>query len=137
MKTIALLLTSLLAMSALAQNPGQVAADLSPYTLKVDVDLALFNVTVLDNKDRKVAGLGPENFRIYEEGQPQAINFFRADDVPATIGLVIDNSGSMSPRKDRVLAAAMAFANACNPQDELFIINFNEKVSMALPETVD
>ena len=124
-------------MTALAQNQRQVDADLSPYTLKVDVDLALFNVTVLDNKDRKVAGLGPENFRIYEEGQPQAINFFRADDVPATIGLVIDNSGSMSPRKDRVLAAAMAFANACNPQDELFIVNFNEKVSMALPETMD
>ena len=107
----------------------------TPYTLKVDVDLALFNVTVMDKKDRRVSGLGPENFRIYEEGQLQTINFFRAEDSPATIGLVIDNSGSMSTRREMVIAAASAFAEASNPQDELFLVNFNERVSMGLPES--
>src|SRR5438105_2019231 len=137
MKTIAIFLSILFAMAAVAHTQDRSAADLSPYTIKVDVALALFNVTVLDNKDHKVSGLGPENFRIYEEGQAEPISFFRADDVPATIGLVIDNSGSMSPRKDRVVAAATTFATACNPQDELFIVNFNERVSMGLPDSVD
>src|SRR5206468_12597662 len=96
MKTIALLFITMVATVALAQSAreGRQLAD-APYTLKVDVDLAVFNVTVLDHKDRRVSGLGKANFRVFEQGQPQPIDFFRADDVPATIGLVIDTSGSM------------------------------------------
>jgi VWFA-related protein len=132
MKVLALLVVTVFAAVALAQPAPRPLEDPSLYTLKVDVDLALFNVTVLDHKDRRVPGLGLTNFRVFEDGQPQPINFFRADDVPATIGLVIDCSGSMMQRRERVIGAAMAFAKASNPADEIFIVYFNERTTMPL-----
>jgi Ca-activated chloride channel family protein len=103
------------------------------YQLSVDVDLVVFNVTVTDSKGRSVMGLPKENFRIIETGQEQTIQFVRSEDIPATLGLVIDNSGSMRRKRQEVIDAAMAFAQASNPQDEIFIVNFNERIFMGLP----
>jgi VWFA-related protein len=118
----------LLSLSPLAQN--------QPYTLSVDVDLVLFNVTVLDDKDRPVSGLTQTSFQIYEDGKRQDIKFFRPEDIPATIGLVIDNSGSMVNKRSEVVKAAIEFVQSSNAKDELFIVNFNERPFMGLPDSV-
>jgi Ca-activated chloride channel family protein len=106
------------------------------FKLSVDVDLVIFNVTVTDSKGHPVKGLSKDNFRIVEDGQEQTVQFVRPEDIPATVGLVIDNSGSMRRKRSDVIDAAMAFAESSNPQDEIFIVNFNERVSMGLPDGV-
>jgi Ca-activated chloride channel family protein len=103
------------------------------FRLSVDVDLVIFNVTVTDSKGHSVKGLSKDDFRIIEAGQEQNIQFVRPEDIPATVGLVIDNSGSMRRKRSEVVDAALAFAESSNPQDEIFIVNFNERVSMGLP----
>jgi Ca-activated chloride channel homolog len=135
-KLIAVVAFSLaVALTLYAQTPAESAPD-DPFTLKVDVDLVLFNVTVQDRKGNLVSGLDIKDFKIYEEGQEQEINFFRPENIPATVGLVIDNSGSMIPKRPEVIEAGLAFAKASNPQDQVFIVNFNEHVSMGLPPSI-
>lgn len=106
------------------------------FTISVDVDLVLFNVTVLDNDGETVSGLTANNFRIYEDGRQQTIKIFQPEDTPATVGLVIDNSGSMAARRADVVTSAMAFVGASHPDDEMFIVNFNRHAWLALPESM-
>jgi Ca-activated chloride channel homolog len=103
------------------------------FKLSVDVDLVIFNVTVTDAKGRPVKGLSKDDFRLIESGQQQTIRFVRPENTPATVGLIIDNSGSMRRKREDVINAAVAFAESSNPQDEIFIVNFNERVFMGLP----
>jgi Ca-activated chloride channel family protein len=123
-----------LAGPAVAQKPA-VPSD-KPYTIAVDVDLVLLNVSVRDKHGRIVSGLSEENFQIEEDGKRQEISEFHPEDIPATVGLIIDNSGSMVNKRPAVIEAAMQFVSACNPMDELFIVNFNDFVSMGLPSTL-
>jgi VWFA-related protein len=88
---------------------------------------------VLDRGSRFVSTLAQDQFRVYEDGVPQAIRFFSREDQTATIGLVIDNSGSMQKKRGDVMAASLAFARASNPLDQLFVVHFNERVWMGLP----
>ena len=128
---VGLLLSVVLAQLASSQNvPDPKARD---FKLSVDVDLVIFNVTVTDSKGHAVKGLSKDNFRIIEAGQEQTIQFLRPEDIPATVGLLIDNSGSMRRKRQDVIDAALAFAESSNPQDEIFIVNFNERVFMGLP----
>ena len=106
------------------------------YKVTVDVDLVVFNVIVTDSRGRLVKGLSRNNFRVVESGRDQEIQFVRPEDTPATVGLVIDNSGSMRRRKAEVAEAANAFVESSNPQDEIFVVNFNERVFMGLPPNV-
>jgi VWFA-related protein len=115
---------------------GQKDANPRDFKLSVDVDLVVFNVTVTDSKGRSVKGLSKDDFRIIEAGQEQSIQFVRPEDIPATVGLVIDNSGSMRRKRPDVIEAAMAFAESSNPEDEIFLVNFNERVFMGLPRGV-
>jgi Ca-activated chloride channel family protein len=101
--------------------------------LSVKTDLVTLAVTVVDRDGTFVAGLRPEHFTVYDNGEPRPIEFFTTEDLPATIGLVIDSSGSMRGKRDQVTAAAMAFAALSHPLDELFTINFNERVWPGLP----
>ncbi|HYR83908.1 MAG TPA: VWA domain-containing protein [Terriglobia bacterium] len=112
------------------------AALLMAQHISVDVDLVVLNVTVLDFKARRVGGLSKDNFRVFEDGVEQRIQFVRPEDIPATVGLVIDNSGSMRRKKADVTQTALEFAELSNPQDELFTVNFNERVSMGLPDSL-
>jgi VWFA-related protein len=80
-----------------------------------------------------VSGLGKDNFQVYEDGVLQQIDYFSHEDIPVTVGLVVDNSGSMRPKRPEVIAAALAFARSSNPQDQMFVVNFNELVSLGLP----
>jgi Ca-activated chloride channel family protein len=114
---------------------GLLAAQ-DPFTLSVDVDMVLFNVSVTDSKGKTVAGLTEDNFRIFEDGKEQPIYSFQSEDSPATVGLVIDNSASMSRKRTSVVNAALAFLEASNRSDEIFIVNFNENVWMGLPPSM-
>jgi VWFA-related protein len=104
-----------------------------PPVLSVETDLVTLAITVIDRKGTFVAGLRPEHFTVYDNGEPRPIEFFTTEDLPATIGLVIDSSGSMRGKREQVTAAAMAFAALSHPLDELFTVNFNELVWPGLP----
>jgi VWFA-related protein len=94
-------------------------------------DLVVVHATVEDSRGASVPGLRPENFLVYEDNRPQEINFFSTADAPATIGLLIDNSTSMSSKRVRAIAAASQFAELSNPNDEVFVLAFNEHVNDA------
>src|SRR6266704_3874692 len=106
------------------------------YTLSVDVDLAVFNITVLDSAHRPVTGLATANFRVYEDGREEKIKIFQPEDTPSTVGLIIDNSGSMKNKRNEVVNAAWAFVSASHPDDEMFIVNFNRRPWFALPPSL-
>jgi VWFA-related protein len=104
-------------------------------TISVDVDLVDLHVTVRDRKGGFVSGLQKESFHVFENRAPQAIRVFQHEDVPVAVGLIVDNSGSMEPKRKDVTAAALAFARSSDPRDEMFVVNFNERVSFGLPDT--
>lgn len=128
MPLVALCLALLLAASQEAARPSQPVP-----TFSSRADLVVLHVTVLDRKSGFVAGLPREAFTIFEDGQPQEISFFRNEDSPVTVGLVIDCSTSMHRRRDAVIAAGLAFARSSHPDDEMFTVNFNERVWPGLP----
>ena len=111
------------------------AAD-EPYIIKSDVELVLLDVAVKNNKGAFVTGLDKENFQVFEEGRPEPITQFASVDNPVTVGLVVDNSGSMRPKRAEVITAGLAFAKESNPQDEFFVVNFNNYIVPGLPEHV-
>ena len=106
------------------------------YRLSVDVNLVVLHATVRDRQGGFAAGLREENFEVYENGVLQHIRVFQHEDVPVTVGLVVDHSGSMRPKLSEVTAAARSFVQFSNPEDQMFVVNFNETVSMGLPETI-
>ena len=124
MRVLPLVLLSL----AAAQAPQPRA------TFSSRADLVVVHVTVLDKRAGFVSGLPRDVFTVQENGRPQPIAFFEHEDTPVTVGLVIDSSQSMAPRRDAVIAAGMAFAASSHPGDELFTVNFNEHVWPGLPK---
>lgn len=102
-------------------------------TIRVNSDLVALQATVRSHNGAFVSGLGKEDFQVYEDGVLQQISAFSYEDVPVTVGLVVDNSGSMKPKVGNVIAAAMAFARSSNPEDQMFVVHFNEKVTFGLP----
>jgi len=95
-------------------------------------DLVVLNVAVTDSRGGFVSGLPRDAFKIVDEGQPQKIEFFAEQDAPATIGLLIDASGSMLENRDRVIAGITEFAKASHPDDEFLPLVFNERVMSVL-----
>ncbi|MEO5741781.1 MAG: VWA domain-containing protein, partial [Vicinamibacterales bacterium] len=96
-------------------------------------ELVVLHVAVKDKKGGYVGGLGQNAFRVLEDQRPQEISFFNNQDAPVTVGLIIDSSGSMAPNRNMVIAASMAFSKAMNPQDEFFVMGFNEEIHTPLP----
>jgi Ca-activated chloride channel family protein len=115
------------AASSQEQQPGSRAVFSSKS------ELVVLHVSVLDHKAGFVPGLPREAFSIFEDGRPQDVTYFQNEDSPVTVGLVIDCSGSMQPKRDAVIAAGLAFARSSNSQDEMFTVNFNEKIWPGLP----
>ena len=99
-------------------------------SLHMDVDLALVNVTVTDPHDRLVTGLEPDNFRIFENNVEEEILFFSSEDVPISVGVIFDLSGSMVNKIGRAKEAALQFFKTANPQDEFFLVSFNERAEV-------
>lgn len=106
-------------------------------TFKVGTDLVLLNVSVFDQGMKIIKGLSQSAFTVYENNVKQDISVFRQEDVPVSLGLVIDNSASMLNKKDRVVSASLAMVKASNPDDEVFIINFNEEPQLTEDFTND
>ena len=98
--------------------------------IRTDVDLALVNVTVTDPYNRLVTGLEQDNFRVSEDGTEQEIVSFSSEDVPISIGVIFDFSGSMSNKVDKAREAAVQFFKTANPQDEFFLVSFNERAEL-------
>ena len=106
------------------------------FTIRTTSRLVLLDVSVKDSEGGFVSGLTKDNFKVLENGKPQEITQFANADIPVTVGLVVDESGSMRPKKPEVVAAALAFIQASNSQDEIFVINFNERARRGLPDIV-
>ncbi len=104
--------------------------------ISVNVNLVVLPALVQDRRGHSVSDLNETNFEVYEDGLRQSINLFRHEDVPVTVGLVIDHSGSMKPKLPDVIEAARTIARSSNPEDQMFVVNFNENVTLGLPETI-
>jgi VWFA-related protein len=97
----------------------------------------VLNVSVFDKDGNIVKGLPQSAFTVLENGEKQQIKVFRQEDVPISLGLIIDDSASMKEKRDRVNSAALALVRASNPQDEVFVLNFNEDAQIAQDFTSD
>ena len=102
--------------------------------ISVHTELVAVPVIVTDAHGRHVSGLSQDNFRVYEDGRPQPIAVFLHGDVPITLGLVIDRSQSMRPKGQALSDAVSAILQSSRPDDELFAVDFNDRVSLALPD---
>jgi Ca-activated chloride channel homolog len=125
--------------AALAATGSQQTSGDEPtpgFTLRTTSRLVLLDVSVKDSKGGFVSGLTQDQFKVYEDGKPQVISQFSNADVPVTVGIVVDESGSMRPKRPEVLTAALEFIHASNPQDEMFVVNFNERARRGLPDLV-
>jgi Ca-activated chloride channel family protein len=109
--------------------PGYAAPGQQPsqeHKLKSEVELVVLHVTVTNAQGQFISDLKQPTFRVFEDKIEQKLSFFSREDIPVTMGLVIDNSASMREKRDQVNAAAMTFVRTSNPQDEAFVVNFNE-----------
>ena len=94
--------------------------------IQVQVNLVVLHTTVLDDRGRFAEGLKQDNFRVFEDKAEQKLSVFKREDIPVSMGLVIDNSGSMRDKRPRVNEAALTLVQTSNPDDEAFVVNFND-----------
>jgi Ca-activated chloride channel family protein len=118
-------------VSVLASNFSPLAAGQHQPTFKAEAELVVLHVSVRDRGGRYITGLDRDAFTVIDDGKPQTLSMFSADDVPASVGLLIDNSNSMRPNRDRVIASAVEFVKHSHPKDETFVLTFNEHVRHA------
>lgn len=116
--------------------PASDATQPDQSAIHISSDLVDLPVSVTDHKGNFVEHLTQQDFHVLEDGKPQTIALFEPQDLPVTVGLVVDHSGSMRSKLPEVSAAGAAFAKSSNPQDHLFVVNFNEIVSLMLPASV-
>jgi Ca-activated chloride channel homolog len=109
----------------LVSNTTDLSARVRP--LKVDVDLVLVPVTITDPMNRLVTGLDKVNFQLFEGNSAQEIRTFSSEDAPVSLGVIFDSSGSMASKMDRAKDAVVEFFKTANPQDEFFMITFNDE----------
>jgi VWFA-related protein len=102
-----------------------------------DTRLVVLHASVSDRKGKLISNLDQRAFKVFENGQPQEVKIFRHEDVPVSLGIVIDDSGSMMTKRSRVETAALAMVRASNPQDEVFVVNFNDDAYLDVPFTND
>ena len=110
---------------------GEPAADVPRGNIRVESTLVLIPATVTDPLNRFVTGLERENFRLFEDKIEQSVTHFASEDAPLSVGLVFDTSGSMGSKLDKSRQAVAQFFKTANPNDEFFLVQFNDR-----PETV-
>ena len=123
--TVALAATVVLAQ----QDPGAI--------FRADTRLVVCHTTVVDKNGHLVTNLTQDAFTVFENGAPQSIKVFRREDIPVSMGLIVDNSGSMRDKRSKVEAAALALVKDSNPDDEVFIVNFNDEAFLDNPHGKD
>ncbi|MEI9976006.1 MAG: VWA domain-containing protein [Ignavibacteriota bacterium] len=119
----------------LGQNPPTSAGGETGLRISVDVKLVVLNVSVRDRKGGIVPRLEERNFHLEENGRPQTIRAFQSAGSPVAVGLLVDSSRSMRSKRPEVVEAAARFARLSDPRDELFIVNFNDRVNFGFPDT--
>ena len=97
------------------------------FVFRKQVEEVLLHATVIDDKQHIVTNLAKGDFSVFEDGHPQTITSFQHEDVPFAMGIVVDNSGSMREKRAKVNAAALNLVRSSNPNDEVFIVNFNDE----------
>ena len=127
-KTVFALVICFFSVAVLAQDKTQLQKNEKDkgYTLSVETLEVQLPISVLDKEGRPVDGLTKEHFQIFEDKILQTIKTFKHEDIPLSLGLIIDNSGSMRNKRERVNSAALAFVRESNPDDETFIVNFDD-----------
>jgi Ca-activated chloride channel family protein len=110
-----------------AASPQQSPNENGTYVIRKDVDEVLLHATVVDDKQHIVTDLDRNSFTVFEDGKPQNIVSFHHEDIPVSMGIVIDNSGSMREKRAKVNQAALNLVRSSNPQDEVFVVNFNDE----------
>jgi hypothetical protein len=103
------------ACGAQVPHPSQSGSGIE-YTLKLNANLVILSATVLDRHNALVSGLGRNNFQVYEDGALQQVKDFSSEDTPVAVGILVDNSASMAPKRNDVIAAALAFVRSSNPR---------------------
>jgi VWFA-related protein len=116
--------------------PAKPDEDSETFRIAVDVAWVVLHATVSDRHGGFVSNLSEQDFEVYEDGVRQPIRLFKNEDIPVTVGLVVDHSTTMRPKIAEVAAAARTFVQSSNPDDEMFVVNFNEKVTLGLPGTM-
>jgi Ca-activated chloride channel homolog len=116
---------------------AQTEQDQGGFVFHKQVDEVLLHATVVDDKQRMVTNLDKGAFTVFEDGKPQTIISFRHEDIPVAMGIVIDNSGSMREKRDKVNKAAINLVKASNAQDQVFIVNFNDEYYLDQDFTAD
>lgn len=120
--------------AAYGHDPGAAtSASARQGTISLETALVVLPVRVTGENGDFVSGLSQDQFRVYEDGRLQPVTLFRQEDTPVTVGLVVDHSRSMGPKLGDVAAAVSAFAKSSNPEDEMFVVDFSDKVSVELP----
>jgi Ca-activated chloride channel homolog len=130
MSILGLTLYTVLALS-IAGQPAK--PDEQPVTIRLDVNLTLLHASVVDRAGQFVAGLSKKDFQLFVDGTPLPITVFEHDDAPVAAGILVDNSASMTTKGSQVIAASLAFARACNSQDEMFVVHFSDQARLGLP----
>jgi Ca-activated chloride channel family protein len=111
-----------------AQDAGQMPdSESGVFVFRKEVEEVVLHATVLDSKQRFVTNLDKNAFTVFEDGRQQTITSFHHEDIPVAMGIVVDNSGSMREKRQKVNAAALNLVRASNPNDEVFVVNFNDE----------
>ena len=121
----------------LGQPPAPPPDEPGPPTFRADTRLVVLNASVVDKSGKLITNLPQSAFKVFENGVEQTLKIFRREDVPVSMGIIVDNSGSMRDKRQKVEAAALALVKASNPQDEVFIVNFNDDPYLDVPFTND
>jgi len=119
------------------QEQGQSSSDSGVFVFKKEVEEVVLHATAMDDKNHLVTTLDKSAFTVFENNQQQTITSFRHEDVPVAMGIVIDNSGSMREKRDKVNKAALNLVRSSNPQDQVFVVNFNDEYYLDQPFTSD
>lgn len=123
------LLASCLGMLATAQD--------EPFLIRSDTRLVVLHMSVLDHAGKLVTNLPKENFKVFENNAEQQVSIFKREDTPVSIGIIVDNSGSMREKRQKVETAVIQLVKASNKLDEAFIVNFNDDAYLDVPFTND
>jgi len=121
---------SLVLAAAVASTPSRPV-------FRSEIGLVVLQATVKNSRGEVVKDLDRDAFTVYENGKRQTLSVFRRDDVPVSLGILIDNSGSMKKKRAQVETAALALVRASNSQDEVFVLNFGDKPRLDVPFTKD
>jgi len=131
-----LLLTSCIASAQTGKPPVNPSSG-DDVTFRADTRLVVLPISVADKNGKLVTDLKQNEFKVFENGIEQPIKIFKREDVPVSLGIIIDNSGSMKEKRQKVEIASLDMVKASNPQDEVFIVNFNDEAWLDVPMTSD